>query len=218
MRNPVFSLLFFVGIIFAHDHWIECDSYFLSSDQKSTIRICSGHYYPESVLAIKSRLIFESSVIDPSGDRIPLSTESVGTHREGSIQYQQPGTHLIQVVIKRPQLNDPDYWMKAIITIGKESNKEVNYFLGNSLEIVPLKNLITINIGDILPLQAFYNGKPIRGTFAVSIDGKKNFFLTTNTTGLADMRIDREGKYMVTIHYQGKGCSLTFELNLNRNK
>jgi len=122
------------------------------------------------------------------------------------------------MVIKLPQQNDPDYWMKAIITVGKESKKEVNYFLGNSLEIVPLNNFTTINIGDILPLQALYNGKPIQETFAVSIDGKKNFFLTTDATGLADMRIDREGKYMVTIHYQGKGCSLTFELNLNRNK
>lgn len=218
MKHQLLVIIFTVGILFGHDHWIDCETFYPAPGQTATIRICSGHYYPESALAIKERLIDESSISNPSGNRNPLPTEPVGMHREGIISFPTPGTYLVQVVLKRSQLSEPDYRMKAIIIAGGETPGEVNYSLGEGLEIVPVRNLGMVNIGDTLPLQAFYDGKPVQGTFTVSVDGKKNFNLSTDRSGLANLRIDRGGKYLVTFHHLGKGCSLTYELNLKSSR
>lgn len=85
------------------------------------------------------------------------------------------------------------------------------------MEIIPLENISELKTGDKLTLQTQYNGESIRGMITVSIAGQKNFLIHGNKQGLANLSIKQGGKYLMTFSYGGKGCSLTFELNLEGN-
>ena len=216
-KRSIVSFVFAFGALFAHDHWIDTNQFHADTGQEITIWICSGHYYPESNFAIKDKLVFETSVLTPSRLINDFQTIAKVKQREGKIQLSDPGVYLVQAIIKRPQLKEPEYWLKSILVVNSKEIYDPEYKTGQGLEIIPLENIYELKTGDKLALQTQYNGESIQGMITVSIAGKKNFLLQGNMQGIANLSIKQGGKYLITFSYGGKGCSLTFELNLEGN-
>jgi len=213
LKRSIISFVFSFGVLIAHDHWIDTNQYHTETGEEITIWICSGHYYPESDFAVKDKLVFETSVLSPSGLMFNFQTLSKKKRREGKIQLSDPGVYLVQAILKRPQLKEPEYWIKSIVVVGSEEISDSKYKTGQGLEIIPLENISELKIGDKLALQTQYNGESIQGMITISIAGKKNFSLHGNKQGITNLSIKQRGKYLITFSYDGMGCSLTFELN-----
>lgn len=217
LKRSIVSFVFSFGVLFAHDHWIDTNQFHAKTGQEITIWICSGHYYSESNFAVKDKLIFETNVLSSSGSTFDFQTLSKKKRREGKIQLSDPGVYLVQAILKRPQLNEPEYWLRSIVVVDSGEISELKYKTGQGLEIIPLENISELKTGDKLTLQTQYNGESVRGMITVSIAGQKNFLIHGNKQGLANLSIKQGGKYLMTFSYGGKGCSLTFELNLEGN-
>ena len=210
--------LFFTGAIiflfcsnaFSHEHWINLENFYPIRGEKTKIFICSGHYFPKSSTVLGERLLHDTKVISPEGKEYLYKTEEKRNHRVGEVIFESTGTYIITFSLKRPPLKEPEYWAKSIVIVEKENKDETFYKVGDGLEIVPREKISTLKKGEELPLILLYKGKPVESTLSVSVEGKKNFFLRTKKNGTAMLKIKREGRYLITAAYRGKGCSLTF--------
>ena len=64
--------------------------------------------------------------------------------------------------------------------------------MGAKMEIVPLKNPLTLKAGDKLPLLVLYEGKPLAGA-TVTAEGIGKDALKTDANGRAEVAITKEG-------------------------
>lgn len=64
------------------------------------------------------------------------------------------------------------------------------------MELVPLKNPLALKVGDTLPFQVFYNGKPLAGA-AVRAEGVEKDALKTDPNGRAEIVIKKKGFQIV---------------------
>jgi nickel transport protein len=69
--------------------------------------------------------------------------------------------------------------------------------LGGKIEIVPLKNPLTLKVGDILPFQVFYDGKPIEGLEIGTADHSDQKGIVTDKNGKASVSIKKSGQQVV---------------------
>ena len=60
------------------------------------------------------------------------------------------------------------------------------------MEIVPLKNPLTLKVGDKLPFQVMYEGKPLAGA-TVAAEGVRKDELKTDANGWAQVAIKKNG-------------------------
>ena len=219
-------VLLFHSSAFSHGHWIDLENFYPAQGEKTVIFICSGHSFPASSFALGERLLSDTGITHPSRsqrrilDTAPLNdmeeytytTKGGKKRRAGEFVFETKGTHLVRFSLKKPPLKEPIYCAKSIVLVGNQSEDNISYALASQIEVVPEKNIFTLTKGERLPLRLLYDGKPVRSTFSISIEGKKNFFLQTNKDGLALLKITRQGRYLITSHYKGKGCSLTFRI------
>jgi len=211
MNKPIIALLLFSGILLAHENWLMTDQFTPGPGETIPVYLCGGHYFPESGFAVKDKLIYKTYVIAPGGDTTAFETTVDGKRRRGEITLTEKGTYQVVAVLKRPQKKEPEYWTKAIIVAGTET-EPVIYASGEGLEIVPETEISKVNIGDALPLRVLYNNRPVKGTLSISIDGKKNFSRKTGADGRTTLTIKRSGNYMLYVTRGSQGSSLTFHI------
>ena len=82
-------------------------------------------------------------------------------------------------------------WVKCVKQIN-QWNKRFGHPLGGKMEIVPGKNPLALKVGDKLPFQVLYNGKPMAGA-TVSAAGVKRNTLKTDAHGRAVVVIKKSG-------------------------
>ncbi len=207
--KKIFIILFLTATlvnVFSHIHWIDVDNFNPELNDKIEIMICSGHYFPKSSFALNEKLICETKLFDEIGEKF-YTVISSEKYLIGNFIFADDETKLITFQLKKPQMKDPLFWAKSIIYGCNDSG---NYLLGKGLEITPLSKISLINKNDKLPLKITFNGKPVQTSLAVSIDGKKNFFLKINKEGMGYLNVKKVGKYLLSCENNGKECSLTF--------
>ncbi len=95
-------------------------------------------------------------------------------------------------------------YFKSIVNVG-ESKGIVNKKIGQSLEIIPLKNPITLKSGDYLPIKVIFKNKPFKGVVYSTYMGfstDKNVFAYTTSTdwsGKAYIKIIHPGVWMIKV-------------------
>lgn len=210
MKKIFLILVFFLfsKISFSHEVWIDLENFTPEKNEKTKIFICSGHYFPKSEQAIDEKILHNTKIITPSRKVFEYSTKKSKNLREGEYRFEEEGTYLILLSIKRPVTQEPVYLSKAIVSVGRES--DFQYTAEQELEIIPLKNISLIKKGDTLPLKILFDRKPAKVTLNISVEGKKNFSISSNEKGEAELKINNFGRYLIFTNYKGKGCSLTF--------
>ena len=207
--KKIFIILFLAATltnVFSHIHWIDVDNFNPKLNDKIEIMICSGHNFPKSSFALDQNLICETKLFDEISE-ISYTVNSADKYLIGNFIFADDETKLITFQLKKPQMKESLFWAKCIIYGNNDSG---NYLLGKGLEITPLSKISLINKNEKLPLKVTYNGKPVQTSIAVSIDGKKNFFLKINKEGMGYLKVKKAGKYLLSCGNKGKECSLTF--------
>ncbi len=69
--------------------------------------------------------------------------------------------------------------------------------LGVKMEIVPIRNPLSLKAGDTLPLKVFLDGKPVEGA-SVNVGGYHKEDLKTDKNGMAEVKIEKSGFQIIT--------------------
>jgi len=207
------ALLFFVpGLALAHEYWIALEHYPPALAQAVKVVLGGGHSFPQSDIALSDRVLQETYLFTPDGKKLTYPSVEEKGRRVGEITLALEGEYLLSFSVQRPGQSEPQYCAKAIIVAGKGGKGKLSYQTGCILEIVPESEISSLRVGGELRLKVLYQGQPIRGTLQVSIEGKKNFFVQTDSQGMARLALSRPGRYLMTVSHQSKGSSLSFYL------
>ncbi len=79
-------------------------------------------------------------------------------------------------------------YSKAILKWSDKFSKP----LGMKMEIVPLKNPLSLKAGDTLPLKVFLDDKPVEGA-SINAGGYHKDDMKTDKDGMADVKIEKSG-------------------------
>lgn len=92
---------------------------------------------------------------------------------------------------------------KALVQIGSGSSDDafVTRPVGMTLEIVPLHNPLTLAAGEALPVQIYYNGKPLAGALVkltnLDFDARPIAQKLSDANGKASFVVPRPGKWLI---------------------
>jgi nickel transport protein len=188
--------------LYAHDTWV--------AKEGGVFVVMNGHhgksdpYKPEYVKGAKA--------YDVSGKEIAVEVKPEQA-RVLLVPAQEPA---LLAIIYAPGawVKTPTGWknkskreVKDVIESGEwvKSVKQINQWgdrfskpLGGKMEIVPLKNPLTLKVGDKLAFQAVYDGKPLAGA-TVKAAGVKKGEMKTDANGLAEVAIKKNGLNLVVV-------------------
>jgi len=212
MKKILFILYIIIATsVFAHEHWIYFNDFYPKQKELIDFFLCSGHNYPESDNIISERVIHNTDIKTPSNTIISYSTEENNNCRISEFSFNDEGIYIISFELSRTQ--EPEYCVKSIIITAEynEIYSENSYTSGNLIEIIPLTPLSHLNANDEIYLKIIYNNKPVISNLCILPEGERAFYLYSNDEGIFSFSV-KEKKYLITSSYNGKGCSLTFEI------
>ena len=213
----------------AHDLWLNMEDHYLNTTGKTEAKVVFGHNYPHFGLLVKEDQLSEFYYVAPSGIETTIDKtweEVKGTSygrpagaRVGAINCDQEGTYIVVASKKRKGSKltvASEKYAKSILVVG-DGTKDVRVPVGQRIEIVPLKNPSEIKPGEMLPVKVLFEGKPLEtyvyGTYAgyYSEDEPFPVLARSNADGIAQVKIDRAGTWMVVSNHKVDfSASLTF--------
>ncbi len=118
---------------------------------------------------------------------------------------------------------------KALVQVGDETDETYKTNCGMPLEIIPLANPYKLNVGDKLPVQILFEGKPwtdavVRTWHKMDETKTNKADHRTNGEGIAEIELNAKGYWMISLvrmvenidksqaDYQSFWGSLTFEM------
>ena len=191
--------LFAASALYAHDTWV--------AKEADGLVVMWGHgksepYKPEYVKGAKA--------YSASGAEIPVTVKPQDT-RALLAPAQAPA--LVMVVfnsgawVKTPEgyKNVSKREAQNVLQSMKGETHSKNLWqwsdgfskpLGGKMELVPLKNPLALKVGDTLPFQVLYDGKPFAGA-TVRAEGVEKDALKTDPNGRAEIAIKKSGLNVV---------------------
>jgi len=197
--------------LFAHEDWVDVSTYYPAVGDTISIYLSAGHHYPKSEIQLAERLIYEPQIITPDGSVEMLQFTPEKNRWETSYVIKNAGVYVAKFALKKPQIDVPLFYGKAIIIAGGEDRQE-KYSAQLPLEISPLTEISATTSGSTLKLHLLKNGEPATGTIIVMPAGSKNYYLTNTSTQPAEYRVKSPGKYLVYTEKSGTNCSVTFAI------
>jgi len=230
MKKIVCPLLLLAAMILAaapalaHFPWLTLPNFDLKKGQSVKVRIGWGHQFPVDDL-LKASEITKVSIYDPQGK--VLEAPAINEFMFEGPALNQPGAYIV-AASKKPGFytklakgfsRKPKSavkgakicyhtmaYMKAVINVEKGGG-QVDRVLGQELELVPLKNPASLKVGDYLPIQVLFKGKPVEGyplvlaTYA-GFPNSKAFAHASYAVkdGIAKLRILHNGRWLVFVN------------------
>jgi hypothetical protein len=196
----------------AHEHWIDVESFCPDPGETVEVNIASGHYFPKSAHVLKDEVIDGLRVFRSGADPVLLESTVRDDVRRASLAVSKAGVHIIHLTLKRPRAKQPSFEAKAIIIAGASADDPKKYATGKGLELIPQAALSGLNPDAKLPIVLAMDGEPIGGSLEIVPENGKSAFLSTSAASPAMIPVRTVGKYLVTAHAGGRGCSLVFEV------
>jgi nickel transport protein len=194
------SMFFITASAFAHDAWVE------KKDGKFIVVYGHG----DNIEAYDTGKVKEVKAYSIDGSIVQVMVE-----KEGYPVIIKPKgkTALISLFFDNGFWSKtPDGWKnkpKKEVPDAVESSHSMKYSkailkwsdkfskpLGMKMEIVPLKNPLSLKAGDSLPLKVFLDGKPVEGA-SVNAGGYHKEDLKTDKNGMAEIKIEKSGFQIV---------------------
>ena len=186
--------------LYAHDTWVAKDG--------DLLVVKYGH--GDKIDPYKPANVKEAKAYDASGKETQVTIKPQDT-KAILVPAQTPA--LVAVVFKSgPFVKTPEGYKQVskreatnvILSMkGETHSKNLWHWndgfskpLGGKLEIVPLKNPLALKVGDKLPFQALYDGKPLAGA-TVAAEGVEKDALKTDPNGRAEIVIKKSGLNVV---------------------
>jgi hypothetical protein len=195
----------------AHDFWIRVEPPAPATGSLARVVVAGGHYFPSSSIVLQDRLIHSMQVLQPDGVVSELATQPRAKHREGMLAVGDEGLYLLTLVIKKPQLPQPEYWVRSICTVGPSI--AVRYTpAASGLEIVPLGDLGEFRQGANLRIELRQDGVATDGKLAVMAERSGTSWLTVRSSDPAELTLHKSGIYLLAFTKGNQSCSLTFHV------
>lgn len=192
-------ILVSAAALYAHDTWV--------GKEGNAFAVMWGHgksgpYKPEYVK--------EAKAYDAAGKEVAVTIKPQDTK---AVLAPAKAPALVAIVYKSgPWVKTPEGYKnvskreaKNVITSLKSETHSKNLWqwnnrfskpLGGKMELVPLKNPLSLKVGDKFPFQVFYNGKPLAGA-KVRAAGVAKDSLKTDANGRAEIVITKKGFQIV---------------------
>ncbi len=205
-----FTLLFPISL-FSHNHWIYVNNYFPEKGEKIKFEICSGHKFPKSSFLLKEGLI-KDTFIKSENSTDPYSIKKGGMSWESSLVINSESCYTINFTLKKRSRKETLYRGKAVIFSGKNKSHKSLKLTGDGLEIKLAGLSSGTKAGDKCRISVFYNGNPVQCNSIVTREGGKPMYLNSNKEKTTEFTIKKNGLYLITVNYKGKGSSLSFRI------
>jgi hypothetical protein len=206
------SIALLPAAIMGHEHWIDMDYFYPEPGDTIEVYISSGHYFPESDHVLKDDVIDAFRVLR-SGDEPTLLESSVGDNsRVAVLAVSEEGVHILHMRLKRPRAKKPSFEAKAILIAGGSEDSSAQYPVGEGLELIPLTAISLLRPRAELPILLALDGRPITGSLEIVPEHGKSAFFSTTADSPAIIPIRTAGRYLITAHAGGRGCSLVLEV------
>lgn len=188
MKN-IFALIGLVSCmnVYAHDMWVAAP-HTMNNNQVLHADLAYGDRYPHgTTIEAKRALLFQPlEIMNEQGKRSTLKLVE-DNYRYASTSKLQSGTYYILGTYR------PTFWLKnadgqwfqdknlkdvpnathceqtqmfakSLLVVGKQYRAQMaTQPIGQMLEIVPLKNPLTVKAGEFIPIQVLYQGKALVG-------------------------------------------------------
>jgi nickel transport protein len=198
------ALIFLLaGVLYAHDTYVE-----KQGDGLVVVHGHGGKHEPYNPKFIK-----DAQAYDAAGKKMAVTIKPQAT--EVVLVPARPPALVEFVYDTGPRVKTPEGWKSmskrqakgGLQAIRFEKHvKQINQWnklfgkpLGGKMEIVPLKNPLTLKVGDKLPFLVLYDGKPLAGV-AVRAAGVGKDELKTDKNGKAAVGIKKTGLNVVGIY------------------
>ena len=215
---------------FSHTFWLNATDYFpeIHSPEygaRTKVYFGWGHGYPVADFLSADKLS-KFDLIDPKGEMKPIKP-GVGGFLATELTFPEKGTYVVTATLKpgfytmyvekgkihhrsvpKKGLSGVilslhfEQYAKALIHVGG-SSEAFSKPVGHTLEIIPLDDPSELKVGDRLPVQVLFKGKPARfcpvyGTYAGFSTGDDFAFATTaDGQGKAKIRILHHGPWLI---------------------
>ncbi len=237
LRLLSLTLLLVTGIFgakaLAHTMWLNLSDYSLPIGGGAIAYFGWGHRYPVHDLLDQEKFLKDFYLIDPEGKLKKLSPHP-GGFLATRINFEGERTYLLVAELKpgfytmwledgkinhrigpKTGLSNVmvstyyEQFAKAIINVDTGDSNFLTP-IGQKIEIVPLKNPISLKEGDFLPVRILYEGNPLSSYPTVyatylgfSTQNETYAYTTTaNGEGIAEIKIIRSGIWMVKVNYK----------------
>jgi len=207
----IITILTFATPIFAHENWITVDNFYPNPGDTITVTLSGGHHFPENDVLVKESLIYKPEVIFPDGSVETLSLTADKNRWIARLPISQSGVYLVKSALKRPQMDTPLFYGKAIVISGSKDNPE-GYGTGAPVDIVPIHPVSSLSPGENLTLTLLKNHQADSGTITLMPEEGKNNYLTTTKNQPAEYKLRNSGSCLATVSSGGINCSVTFAI------
>lgn len=231
LTSSALSLLLYASTpVYAHTMWLNVSDYSPEIyspeyEARTIIYFGWGHCYQVDDFLSEEKLQ-DFSLISPDGSRTKLNPNP-GGFLATKINFSSEGTYIVTAVLKpgfytmfieRGKIHHKsvpktgleniilslyfEQYAKALINVGDGSDSFAKP-VGHKLEIIPLKSPNELKVGEFLPIQVLFEGKPARfckvyGTYAgFSTEDDFAYATTTNSEGKAKIRILHYGPWLI---------------------
>ncbi len=209
----------------AHLFWLIPEPAVSETGKPVQVEIGFGHKFPKDEELKAERLQF-FKVLGPDGKEVPVRQVS-------AIRYEfnpaQTGTYLavaqmqpgfvsrtpegMKMASKKevPEANNCfrfDFAAKTLVTIGQTATG-FDRPGQTSLEIIPLKSPAGLKVGEELPVQVLFQGKPfpeaeVKATYDQWQDPQKMFAVKgkTDAQGKYTLKIDKPGRWLLVVSHK----------------
>jgi len=214
----------------SHTLWLNATNYFpeIYSQEygaRTTIYFGWGHRYPVADFLSADKLR-EFKLITPKGENKPLQPGQ-GGFLATQLNLSEKGTYIVAASLKpgfytmyveKGQIHHRsvpktglsgvivslhfEQYAKALINVAG-SDSSFRKPVGHTLEIIPLEDPAELKVGDYLPVQVLFKGRPARfcpvyGTYVGFSTGDDfAFAATTDGRGKAKIRILHHGPWLI---------------------
>ena len=167
------------GPALAHFPWLSVPHHYAAAGKKVKILVGWGHQFPLDDFA-KTSSVAGVTIYDPAGKKTEVAaindfmfqTEALtapGAYVAVSQRAPAFYTKLDKGFARKPKTGlkgvkkcyHSSSFLKAIIQVSEGGGGDVSRKVGHGLELVPLKNPAQLKVGDVLPIQVLFNGKPL---------------------------------------------------------
>ncbi len=185
---------------FAHDAWIE--------KKGNNFVVVYGHgvetesYAPNKVKEVKAYDVngnIVQAVIEKEGYPVIIKPKGnaalITLYFDNGFWSKTPDGWKNKPKKEQPDAVESSHSVKYSKALTAWSDK-LSKPLGMKMEIVPLKNPLSLKAADILPIKVFFDGKPMEGA-SVDIGGYHKEDMKTDKNGMAEVKIQKAGSQII---------------------